>query len=401
MQTVIIGAGIAGTLCAYALQQRGIAARVLERHNDAAQESSFANGAQLSYGICDPLADPALLPKLPAILLGRDPAFRIGRNPDPRLLRWGLSFLRESRTSRRDQRAAELLKLSARSRALMPAVAAAVAPGSGLGEPVGKLVLLPHEPSAETHRRAALKGQYGHAVELLDRSAALALEPALEAWRDNFAGALLAPEDTALDARSFCQQTAQWLMQQGVRFDFGCSVEQLRPVSAGSWQIVTDGGVIEADAVVVCGNLGSAELLEPLGIRVPVLAMRGYSLTLRAAAMSPKTSITALKHRLVFTRLGDRVRIAGFADINPRTAPEQRFAELRATARAIAPAAADYDDELEPPWWGDRGMTPTSVPLLGATERPGLFLNVGHGMYGWTLGAACAERTADAVARYA
>ena len=153
----------------------------------------------------------------------------------------------------------------------------------------------------------------------------------------------------------------------------------------------TDSGTVRADAVVVCLGAWSSQLLDPLGIKTNIYPMRGYSVTLPACDTSNSVSISDPGYKMVFSRLGDKMRIAGFADfVGYRTGMDQARAKtLLETARQIAPAIADYDVSSAGEWGGFRPMTPDSRPLIGPSAVEGIHLNTGHGMLGWTL--ACAS----------
>jgi D-amino-acid dehydrogenase len=160
--------------------------------------------------------------------------------------------------------------------------------------------------------------------------------------------------------------------------------------------VETDGGTVQADAVIVCLGAWSARLLEPLGIRTNIYPMRGYSITLPPGDNPNSVSITHLADKMVFSRLGEHIRIAGFADfIGFDTGQDlKRSRQLLDTARRVAPALADYDADSIHEWGGFRPMTPDSCPVVGASRIKGLYLNTGHGMLGWTLACVTAHDVA-------
>ena len=166
--------------------------------------------------------------------------------------------------------------------------------------------------------------------------------------------------------------------------------------------VETAAGIEAYDAVVIATGDGATRLLEPHGVRFPVLGMSGYSWTFPATEASPTTSITALSRRLVFSRLGDVIRVAGFADVNAKRSQIQARANtLREFATGLLPDGAVYDAPIGTAWHGMRAMTPDSRPIVGATALPGVYTNLGHGMLGWTLGAATSELVAGEVANAA
>ncbi|MEM1435305.1 MAG: FAD-dependent oxidoreductase [Pseudomonadota bacterium] len=398
MHVAVIGAGIAGTLTAHYLTARGLTVTVYEAAGQPASGASAANGAQLSYSFSDPLNDPTLLSRLPGIFFGRDRAFRIGRTPRPEFLGWGLRFLRHCTAAGQERSSRALLELSRRSAQLMPALLEQhMAPEHR--HRTGKLVLLPDPASPELERRLAVKQELGFPVRLLDADETIAQEPSLTTWATRPAAAISCATDEAADAARFCRTLSEHLMQQQTRFAFGEAISALTPDARSGWRLTTTATTHHADAVVLCNGLGAKALLQPLGVRLPLLAMEGHSLTLPATAGSPRASLTAHAQRIVFSPFGKAVRIAGFADLNGPGRQPERQRQLLAVARALAPHAADYETAEPQGWSGTRVMTPDSLPIVGQLPAPGLFSNLGHGMLGWTLGAACADAVAAAVAQ--
>ena len=268
--------------------------------------------------------------------------------------------------------------------------------------PAGKLVLLADDDefrSAVSSTR--LKNEHGCKTEILLPEEAISIEPALGEIGESFLGAVYSRSDEVADARSFVVGLSHHLEASGrVKFQLGTEADKL--VTENGRVIGVDcHDAIEADAVVVCLGAWSGELLRPVGINPHIYPVRGYSVTLPPGDHAPNVSVTSLKHKIVFSRLNGSMRIAGFADFHGFNTKSDvdRIATLTATAKCVAPQAADYESDDRSPWGGFRPMTPSGRPCVGATRMEGLYLNTGHGMLGWTLACASGHDTANAIAR--
>jgi D-amino-acid dehydrogenase len=394
----VLGAGVIGVVTAWYLSQRGHAVTVIEKATSAAAGTSHANAGQLSYSFTDALANPAFLRRLPGLALGRDPGVLFRPRPSAAFLRWGSAFLAQCTPRRARDNTVAVLQLAMRSSQLLDRLLQAVPLEFSFAR-AGKLLLLTRsDEMANARRSIALKQEHGCTTELLTRSEALDIEPALADMRSDISGAIYSRNDHVADARLFTQGLADHLRRERTaEFRMGETVSRLVVEGNRVRRVVTDRGEYAVDAVVACLGTGSANLLRPLGIDPAVYPVRGYSLTFPPGRSAPAASVSDLKHRIVLSRLGESVRIAGFADfVDLETRyDEARQDDLLAVARRVAPLAADYDVQDMQRWAGFRPMTPDGRPRVGRTRIGGLFLNSGHGMLGWTL--ACA--TGDAVAQ--
>ena len=394
-RTAVIGAGVVGLATAYALARRGARVHVFDRGSGPATGTSFANGAQLSYAYTDAMAGPAIWRQLPGLLLGRDRALRARSSLDLDYLRWGLAFLRNATGARWRRNTLEVLALAGQSQAAMDALLERHAIDFG-HRVAGKLHVY-YRPAALEAARAvvALKRDHGVQQRLVDAREAVRIEPAL-AGATGIAGAVYSPGEAVGDPWRFATGLLEVLQgQYAVQARFGQAVAGLQR-DGRRWQVLDGTGAgAPFDHVVVCTGIDASRLLRPLGVRVPVMAVKGYSFTAPCGPQAPQASITDTARKLVFARLGDRIRVAGLAEVNewdPRPEPA-RVRDLVDLARASLPGAADYD-AVASHWAGLRPVTPTSVPVIRAAA-PGLTLNLGHGMLGWTLAMGSAERVAD------
>jgi D-amino-acid dehydrogenase len=385
---------------AWYLSQKGHSVTVFERSDSVASGTSYANAGQLSFSFTDALARPEFLRKLPALMLGSDPGILFRARPSGALLRWGRVFLRQCTSAQARDNTVAVLKLAMRSAVLMERLMESVPIDFAFAR-AGKLVLLSRpEELAAARKGALLKREHGCLTEVLAREEALQIEPALSEMRRDFIAATYSRNDHVADARLFTAGLADWLHRQdAVDFHLGETATKLVTDGNRVSTLVTDQTEYGTDAVVVCLGTGSANLLLPLGIDPAIYPVRGYSITLPPGPHAPRVSISDLRHRIVLSRLGPTIRVAGFADfVDLKTHRDAvRIEALVAIARRIAPLAADYDAVDKKGWAGFRPMTPDGRPRVGKTGIEGLYLNTGHGMLGWTLACATGHDVAELI----
>jgi len=393
-RTAVIGAGVVGLATAYALARRGARVHLIDRSTGPAMGTSFANGAQLSYAYTDAMAGPAVWKQLPGLLFGNDRCFRARNSLDLDYFRWGLSFLRNATAGRNRRNTLDVLALAQASREEMDALLERH-PIQFEHRVAGKLHVYYSAEAFHTARAMVeLKQAHGVRQWLVSPEEAMGIEPAL-AGATGMAGAVYSPEEAVGDPWRFATGLLEILRRDyAVEASFNRRVTALRR-DGQHWQVHSAQRTVQTfDQVVVCTGIDAARLLRPLGIRVPVMAVKGYSFTAPCGSRAPTTSITDTSRKLVFARLGSSIRVAGLAEVNEwDTTPEAaRVRDLVDLARASLPQAADYD-QVASHWAGLRPVTPTSAPVIRAAS-PGLALNLGHGMLGWTLAMGSAERVA-------
>lgn len=399
MHALVLGAGVVGVTTAYYLSKRGWRVTVVDRAGDVADSASYGNAGQLSYSFTDALARPEFLARLPAVLLGRQAGIRM--HLEPALVGWGLSFLGQCTARRARENTLAVLDMAMRSAGLLDELCAETRFDFS-HRAAGKLVLLSDKAevrAAETNCR--LKATHGCDTRLLTRDEAIAVEPAVGRMSADVVAAVHSRGDDVADSRSFARGLRDWLERSGdVTFRLGTSVTGLALDKGGAVGARLGDEVLTADAVCVCLGAWSSGLLRSAGVDPKVYPVRGYSVTLPLAGSSPSVSVTALKHRMVFSRINGQMRIAGFADFAgfDTSTDGRRARELLELSRRIAPDAADYDAPDAHEWGGFRPMTPDGRPRVGATPVPGLFVNTDHGMLGWTLACASAHDAAATIA---
>jgi D-amino-acid dehydrogenase len=399
MRIIVIGGGVIGVTSAYWLRRAGHEVALIEQGHTPGQGVSAGNGGQLSYAYVEPLAGPELWTKFPAILLGLDSAVRM--RPDLSLgsLRWGLSFLRHCVAPRQADSLKALLHLAADSRRALAALLGEVPLQFDYTAP-GKLILYGDGKALQQAGRLAdIKRAHGFRLEILDRAACLTLDPALEGYGNGFAGGVYAPEDAAGDCAAFTRGLYDHCRDAlGVETHSSTRATHLIARNGRLAGVELDTGEQLADAVVLANGIDAPRLAATIGLRLPIEPVKGYSITAPARPEAPTVSLTDRGEKIVFARLGHRLRAAAFADLDgwsPSLNPK-RAAQILALTRRLFPNAADWS-RAEPVWTGQRPMTPSGLPLIGPSRVPGLYLNAGHGGLGWTLACGAGKRLAEMI----
>ncbi|MGE8317688.1 MAG: D-amino acid dehydrogenase [Comamonas sp.] len=395
MHVCILGAGIVGLAAAYELRQAGHEVTVVDRAPHGGLGTSLGNGAQLSYSYVQPLADPAIWKQLPKLLLESDSPLKFRLQADPQQWRWGLAFLAACNGGRSLQSTRELLALAAASRLAFEAMQAVVQPACDFLMP-GKLVLYPGAAGVEAARRQLeAQAQLGSAPQrIVTTDETIAIEPALAGYRPQIAGAVFTPSECVADCHQVCLALEAWLRAQGVRFVMGAEIRALRREGQRIVAVSTAQGDLQADQYLVALGTGSVGLCAPLGVRVPVYPLKGYSLTLdvsQAPDLAPTVSITDSARKVVFARLGQRLRVAGMVELvgHGLDIPADRIESLRRSTEAVFPGCDTGGDVS--PWTGLRPATPTGVPSAERAGASNLWLNTGHGALGFTLAFGTAK----------
>ena len=390
MHVVVVGAGVIGVTTAYYLSEAGYDVTVIDGADEVADGASHANGGQLSYSFTDALAKPEFVAKIPSLIAGHDTGSQMRLAPN--LLPWAVRFLTQCTSGRAEENTIAVLKTAMRSARLLGDLSDAV-PFDFSHRSAGKLVLLASDEELRlAAKSSALKNQYGSDTRILSVDETTRIEPALGNINDSFVGAVYSKSDEVADARLFTLHMKKWLQSESnVTFKLGHNVEHLNSERGKLRSVHTNGEDFSADAVVICTGAWSNRLLRPHGIDPHIYPVRGYSVTLPPGEDAPTVSVTALKQRIVFSRINGCMRIAGFADFNGFSTRDDasRIETMIDVAKHYAPMAADYTATERHQWGGFRPMTPNGQPRIGATHVNGLFLNTGHGMLGWTL--ACAS----------
>ncbi|NKJ49325.1 D-amino acid dehydrogenase small subunit [Burkholderia sp. SG-MS1] len=408
MQIMVLGAGVIGLTSAYYLNRAGHQVVIVDRHGDVAAETSFGNAGQLSYSYVAPLAGPGVLSKLPLWLTRKDSPVRLRPSMSPAQWRWCLQFALACSRKRSEITTRQLLSLSFASRTLIHQMLRDEPQLDFDFQQSGKLVL--HRDAHAMQSAVDLlefQRSLGCEQSALSADECVALEPALADMHKELAGGIYTSSEDTADCHRFCQGLAEILRARGVEFALHTPIDALRRSPRGHIEVRSNGTTLQAQNIVVAMGTGAARLLKPLGIDVPVYPLKGYSLTyhLDEPSAAPRVSVTDFARKVVYARLGNRLRVAGMADIEgySRRPDPARLAALRAETAAFLPkVVADRGEVSE--WTGLRPATPRGTPIIGATPYRNLWLNVGHGALGFTLAAgsavlltSCLENRADPV----
>lgn len=398
MRVCVLGAGIVGLAAAWQLQREGHEVMVVDRAAPGSGASG-GNGAQLSYAYVQPLADPAIWRQLPALLLARDSPLQLRPRWDLHQWRWGLSFLAACRGGASRAATAQLLALAAESRAGFERFLGDEAPDCDFAAG-GKLVLYRDARSfAAARRQLALQQSLGVQQWDVAVEECFALEPALRHGSGPIAGGIYTPGECVADCLKVCEALARTITRDGGRLLLASEVRQLQMRGGRAVAALTADGAVEADAFVVSLGTASYRIGRGLGVYLPVYPLKGYSITLPASPLpdaAPRVSVTDAARKLVFARIGGRLRVAGMAELvgEDRGIPARRIDALRRATREVFPLAGDFAS-CEP-WSGLRPATPSGLPILGAHSRgpANVLFNTGHGALGFTLAFGSAQQLA-------
>ena len=400
MRVVVVGAGVVGTAAAWFLSKAGHEVTVVERREGAGLETSFANGGQVSACHAEPWANPGT-PRKIMKWLGREDApllFRWNRW-DPALWLWGLRFLANCTAGRAAVNTERTLRIAVYSRHCLQDLRAE----TGLAyDQRSKGILHVYRDGAEFEhacRAAEVMRRHGLARLVQTPAECVAIEPALRSVADRLAGGIHTPDDESGDAHKFTAGLAGLAAANGVDFRFGTTVLGLAREGSRISGVVTDRGTVSGDAYLLAAGSWSPLLARALGIRLPIVPAKGYSLTVPVAghAGAPTVSITDDENKMVYSRLGDRLRVAGTAEmagLDPSLNPG-RLRVLLDKAQRLFPDGGDFAQAE--PWAGLRPVTPDSVPILGATPLRNLWLDTGHGTLGWTMSCGSGKVLADLI----
>jgi D-amino-acid dehydrogenase len=404
MHIAVVGGGVVGVTTAWELNRRGHRVTVLERQGQAGNETSKANAAQRSYGVVYPWADPAMLPKAIPWLLKQDGPLKMALPPSLNTLGFMFSTLRYALSPGLfglNKRA--MLRLGIHSRERFMALEQQLDLAFDGGHR-GLLHLASTPEALESYRQTQkLLNELGIASRLLTPAQVREAEPGMNGNGPLY-GALSYDTDGTGDCHLFTRALARACEAKGVTFRYNTETTHLMADDQRVTRLATraDTGstqILEVDAVVVCAGCWSDSLTRPLGLKLPIYPVKGYSLTAGLANPDhgPVSTIHDDHYKVVATRLSDRLRATGFvelADFN-RDIPDARLATIRKSVESRFPGCADL--MAAETWTGFRPMTPDGPAVIGRGPRENLFLNTGHGTFGWTLSAGSADVIAQLI----
>lgn len=398
MRILVLGSGVVGVTSAWYLRQAGHDVVVVDRQPEPAMETSFANAGQVSPGYASPWPAPGIPLKAIKWLLSRHAPLAVKPTADPAQYRWMWQMLRNCTSARYGVSKARMVRLAEYSRLCLEQLRQE----QGLQyeqRTLGTTQLFRTQAQLDAAARdIAILEQYGVAYQLLDRAGIIGAEPALAKVQDDLVGALRLPGDETGDCHLFTVQLAELAARQGVEFRQG-TVEALQAGGGKVSGVRIDGRLESADRYVLATGSWSAPLLAPLGIRLPVYPLKGYSLTIpiRDPGMAPISTVLDESYKVAITRFDDRIRVGGMAEVSgyDMSLPERRRQTLEMVVRSLYPEGGDL--EAAEFWTGLRPSTPDGPPVIGATGYSNLLLNTGHGTLGWTMACGSGRYLADLV----
>ena len=399
MRIVILGAGVIGVTSAWYLAQAGHEVVVIDRQAGPALETSFANAGEISPGYSSPWAAPGIPAKAVKWLFMRHAPLILHPQINAPTVRWLLALLRNCTSSRYALNKARMVRLAEYSQVVQTAL------NEELGleydhRTQGTLQLFRTQKQLDgIYKDTEVLREGGVPFEVLDQDGCIRAEPGLKATRDLFVGGLRLPRDETGDCFKFTNALADHATAQGVTFQYGTTIQGLIAEGGRVTGVKTDKGVVTADAYVLALGSYSPQMVKPLGMTLPVYPVKGYSITapIIDEPAAPVSTIMDESYKVAITRLGDRIRVGGMAEISGynNVLPEQRRNTLEHSVGSLFPGAGDL--KAASYWSGLRPMTPDGTPVIGKTKLDNLFLNTGHGTLGWTMACGSARVIADII----
>ena len=405
MKVIVLGAGVIGTTAAWFLQQKGYQVTVIDRQPAAGLETSFANGGQISVSHAEPWANPAAPKKILKWLFKEDAPLLFRLRADAMQWRWGMQFLKECTPAKTRHNIVQLVNLGTYSRQTLQQLRA----DTGIQyDCLSKGILHFYTDPGEFESALApaeLMRELGCDRRVIDRDETIRIEPALAHIHSQITGATYTAADESGDAHQFTQNLATLAAAQGVEFRYNSTIVALE---ADAQQVTgvriqdADGLPItlHADAYLVCMGSYSPMLVKPLGIDLLIYPAKGYSATMpvREPSLAPQVSLTDDQYKLVFSRLGNRLRIAGTAELNGYSTVLNPV-RCQAITRRVLQLFPDAVDASQVQYWtGLRPATPSNIPYIGRSKLSNLYLNTGHGTLGWTHSCGSGRAIADLIA---
>lgn len=394
MKAVVLGAGVIGITSAYYLARDGFDVEVIDRQDGCGLETSFANGGQVSVNHCEPWARPGVIWQGLKWLGHHDAPLLYHLRLDPALWAWTLRFLANSAEHRFWGNVAKILRIALFSRQEFKQLRRDIDIKYDHLE-LGILSIYRNRADFDTAKeRVKIVGEMGCEREVFDRDGCIKLEPSLGNTTDALIGGTWCPADESGDAYMFTKELEKKCIEMGVKFTYGTTVHGLNTDMWKVKSVITDGidngGEITGDVFVLALGSFSPAAIKGLGIKLSIYPIKGYSLTMPIinSPAAPSLSISDEYHKMVFSRLGNRLRAAGTAEFNGyNNEIEERRAKITMDLTTkLFPGACD---ETAPEFWtGLRPSTPDGVPVIGRAPQENLLLNTGHGTLGWTMAPA-------------
>ncbi len=401
---VVIGAGIVGINTAYWNLRNGKSVCVIDRRAAAGLETSFANGGQISVSHAEPWSNPSAPLKVLKWLFDGDAPLLFRPRLDVHQWLWIAQFLVDCMPWRANRHTTEIVRIATESRSLMKQIREREKIQYDCrSEGIIHFYRDAREFESAT-RVAELMCKHGCDRRVIDADKVVELEPAFEDQRSRIVGATFTQDDESGDALKFTQGLAMKCAEMGADFFYNTEAVSLLQGKAGALEAVevyTPGGyrTIRGKDIVVCMGSFSAALVRPLGVRLNIYPAKGYSVTIpiERSNKAPTRSLTDDQFKLVYSNLGDRLRVAGTAELSGygRQLNYARCEAILRNVKALFPKAGNFDAATF--WSGLRPATPSNIPYVGRTKIRNLWLNTGHGTLGWTMGAGTGFQVAQMI----
>ena len=399
MKIVILGAGVIGVTSAWYLAKAGHEVTVLDRQPGPALETSHANAGEVSPGYSSPWAAPGVPQKAIRWMFQRHAPLVLQPRFDMQRAKWMAQMLKNCTSAAYALNKSRMVRLAEYSRDCLRELRSQT--GIGYDERMqGTLQVFRSQKQVDAAAKdiAVLQAD-GVPFEVLDRAGCVAAEPGLAGSAHLIAGGLRLPGDETGDCFKFTSNLAAMAEAAGVTFRWGVDIRAIEAEGGRVTGIRTDQGLVAADRYVLALGPHSPMLVRHLGLKLPIYPLKGYSLTIpiRDESRAPVSTVMDETYKIAITRLGDRIRVGGLAEIagfdmslNPRRRETLALSVNDLFGGAGDTAKAEF-------WCGLRPMTPDGTPILGATHLPNLFLNTGHGTLGWTMAAGSGRVLADLI----
>ncbi|MNR83697.1 D-amino acid dehydrogenase small subunit [compost metagenome] len=398
MQVAVIGAGVIGVSTAYFLAEAGHEVVVIERHNNVAEEASYGDSGILAPASIAPWAAPGVPRSFLSSLFKPESPILLNQAWRPSMLGWLRRWMKEADLERYQINRERMQRIAFYSRDLMHMLRERHQ--LDYEQTPGYLQLFRSERDlqlAKTSFDFLAAQNIPH--KLLDAAAAHAIDSALNP-NTPLAGALYLPEDESGNCPLFTRQIRAQAQAMGVEFHFGNEVKSIEESKRGV-HLQIDDHSFSAEAVVIAGGADSNKLLAPLGLHLPLRAVKSYSatVTIRNFESAPVAAVVDESYKVAITRMGKRIRVAGTAELGS-TSPELRQSALNTLLKVgydWFPDACNYNTATF--WSGSSLMLPDGPPVIGATPVKNVFVNIGHGSTGWAMAAGSGKVLADIISQ--
>lgn len=401
MHVIVLGAGVIGTTTAYALHKAGHQVTVIEREEDAALGTSYANAGQISPALSAPWAVPGLTAKALHWMREKYPPLIISKFPDAQMMVWLWRMWRAASVEQYECSKRAMVALGEYSRDLLKDMRSELTLDYA-SRARGTYVLFRSEQQIEAYKRdIQTLDSMGVPAKLLSPQELSILEPNLAVKSNGIVGAAILPGDETGDCHKFTRNLAAASLSRGVEFHYGEAVQGLVRSGDSVTGVITDKGQYTADKVIVCLGVASVAFLMQIGIKLPIYPLKGYSLTIDADsdAVGPHSTVADETYKIGVTYLGNRIRVGGTAELAgyDLSRPARRYAGLEFVVRNLYPQIPESALREAERWSGLRPMTPDGPPIMGKTGIGNLYINSGHGTLGWTMACGAAQVMADLI----